>query len=180
MPIVSGDLLIKMSIKTGSAGNTTSSTAATSLGKYISTTQITDATLNNLFDDVTGDENVASNVDYKCIFIHNSHATLTAQNGIAWLSAEVAGGASAAIAVDNVAASVIGSSSAQADLIATDDTAPSAVSAYNTSTTKSGGLSIGSIPAGSCRAIWVRRTAANNAAVTNDGVTVKVEFDTAA
>lgn len=41
---------------------------------------------------VTGDENAASDVEYRCIFVHNNHATLTLQGVVVWLSAEVAGG----------------------------------------------------------------------------------------
>lgn len=177
MSIVSTDLLYKYSVTTGAAGNSTAGTAPGSLGKYISTTQITDATLNNLFDDVTGDENAASNVDYACYFVHNNHATLTWQNVVAWLSAEVAGGASTAIGVDSTAASAIGSASAQAVSVANDLTAPASVS-FTSPTTKGAGISIGSIPPGQCRAIWVRRTAANTAALASDGVTVRFEGDT--
>lgn len=52
MAITATDILFKFSVKTGAAGNSTAGTAGGSLGKYISTTQITDNTLNNLFDDV--------------------------------------------------------------------------------------------------------------------------------
>lgn len=178
MPIASSDLKYKLSILTGSAGNSLAqSDVNASLGKYISTTEITDATLNNLFDDVSGDENAASDVEYRCIFIHNSHATLTLKSPIAWLSAEVSGGASAAIAVDNTAASAIGSASAQADDVADESTAPSPALTFSTATTKGTGVSLGDIPAGYCKAIWVRRTAANTAAKDNDGVTIRVEGD---
>lgn len=180
MPIASSDLLYKYSIKTGAAGNSTASAAATSLGKYISTTAITDNTLNNVFDDISGDENAALTVDYRCIFIHNAHASLTLQSPVVWMSAEVAGGANAAIATDNVAASAIGSASAQADQIANETTAPSAVSAFSSPTTKGTGLSLGNIANGNCKAIWERRTATNSAALLNDGVTVRVEGDTSA
>lgn len=182
MAIASSDLLYKFSVKTGAAGNSTAGTAAGSLGKYISTTQITDATLNNLFDDVTGDENAASTtVDYRCIFIHNNHGSLAWQTPVVWISAETANGVDAAIATDNTAASAIGSASAQAAEIATETTTPSGVSAFSSPTTKASGLSLGaSIAAGSCKAIWIRRTSANRAALDNDSVTVRCEGDTAA
>lgn len=181
MAIVAGDILYKFSVKTGSAGNSTAGSAAGSLGKYISTTQLTDATLNNLFDDVTGDENAASDVEYRCFFVHNSHGSLTWQNVVVWLSAEVSGGTSITIAIDDTAASAIGASSAQADEIADESTAPgSGVGSFSGPTSKGTGLSLGSIAAGSCRAVWVKRTAANTVAVSNDGVTIRCEGDTAA
>ena len=181
MSIVPADLLFKLSVKTGAAGNATAGTPAGSLGKYISTTPITNATLNNLFDDISGDENAASDVEYRCIFIHNAHATLTLRSAVAWLSAEVAGGASAAIAIDDIAASAIEASAAQADEIADESTAPGAgVGAFSSPTTKGTGLALGDIAAGYCRAIWIKRTAANSAALNNDGVTIRIEGDTAA
>ena len=180
MAITATDILFKLSVKTGTAGNSTAQANVNeSLGKYISTTQITDATLNNLFDDVSGDENVASDVEYRCIFVHNAHASLTWQAPVVWLSAEVSGGANVAIAIDGVAASVIGATAAQADEVANEGTAPTG-EAFSSPTTKATGLALGNLAAGYCRAIWVRRSAANSAALDNDGATIKVEGDTAA
>ena len=180
MAIVAGDVLFKLSIKTGAAGNAAAQPDVNqSLGKYISTTAITDATLNNLFDDVSGDENAASDVEYRCIFVHNAHATLTWQSVVVWLSAETAGGANAAIAIDGVAASAIGQAAAQADEVANEGTAPTGES-FSSPTTKATGLSLGNLAAGNCRAVWVRRSAANTAALDNDSVTIKAEGDTAA
>jgi hypothetical protein len=179
MAIVAADVLFKHSVVTGSAGNSTAGTPAGSLGKYISTTQITDATLHNLFDVVTGDENAASDVEYRCFFVHNAHATLTWESVVVWLSAEVAGGCVAAISIDTTAASAIGAAGAQAKTIADEGTAP-ATQTFTAPTSKATGLSIGDLPAGQCRAVWVRRTAANTAAVDADGVTISVAGDTAA
>lgn len=180
MPIVSSDIKVKLSIKTGSAGNSaTQPDVNASLGKYISTTEITDATLNNLFDDITGDENAASDVEYRCIFFHNAHGTLTLQSPVVWISTEVSGGASVAIGIDTTAASAIGASAAQALEVANENTAPSGVS-FSAPTTKGTGLALGNLTAGQCRAIWIRRTAANTAALNNDGATIRCEGDTAA
>jgi hypothetical protein len=123
--IVAADILFKYSVKTGSAGNTTAGTAAGSLGTYVSTTQWTGGAANDLFDDISGAENAASTVDYRCIFIHNSNAANTYQNVVVYLSAEVAGGASIAVAADTTAASALGSATAPA-LTATTETAPGA------------------------------------------------------
>lgn len=182
MAITSSDILYKLSIKTGTAGNQNAQADPNaSLGKYISTTQLSGTALNNLFDDISGDENAASDVEYRCIFVHNAHATLTLQSAVVWLQSEVAGGAAIAIAIDDIAASAIGSASAQADEIADESTAPgSGVGSFSSPTTKGTGLSLGNIGPGQCRAIWVRRTAANSAALDNDGVTLRVEGDTAA
>jgi hypothetical protein len=178
MAITATDILYKFSVS-AAAGDTTAGTAATSLGDQISTTQITDATLHNLFDVVTGPENAAAEAEYRCIFVHNNHATLTWENVVCWLSAEVAGGAVAAISIDTTGVTAKGSASAQAKTIANEDTAP-ATQTFSSPTTKGTGLAIGNIPAGSVCGIWVRRTTANTSAVNNDGVTIRCEGDTAA
>lgn len=180
MPIIAADILYKLSLKTGTAGNQAAQPNVNeSLGKYISTTQITDATDNNLFDDVSGDENTALDVEYRCFFVHNAHGSLTWTAPFVWLSAEVAGGANAAIAIDGVAASPIGQAGAQADEVANESTAPTGET-FSAPTTKGTGLALSNLIAGNCRAIWVRRTATNSAALAADGVTIRVEGDTAA
>jgi hypothetical protein len=140
MAIAATDFKWKLSIKTGAAGNSAASTPAGSLGKYISTSEITDAELGNLFDNVSGDENAASDVEYRCIFLHNNHATLTLTGAVVWLSAEVSGGAATAIAIDDLPDSAIGASDAQADEIADESTAPGAgVGSFSSPVTKGTG-----------------------------------------
>jgi hypothetical protein len=179
MPIVSGDLIIRLSTKSGAAGDSTASTPGASLGKYVSTTVMSTAA-NGLFDDVSGEENAASTVDYRCIFVLNNHATLTLQSAAIYLSAEVAGGASIAIASDNIGPVAKGQAGAQAAEIANETTAPTGVSAFSSPTTRAGGIALGNIAPGQVRAVWVRRTAANSAALDADGVTFVVAGDTAA
>jgi len=179
MPITATDILLKLSRTAGTAGNQGTSTPAGSLGKYISQTVWDQGTLlNNLFDDVTGDDNAASDVEYRCIFVHNAHATLTYQNAVCWLSAEVTGGADAAISVDTTAASALAATGAQAKEVANEDTAP-ATQTFTAPTTKATGLVLGSLTAGQVKAIWVRRTATNSAALNDDGFTLSVSGDTA-
>lgn len=173
MPVVSSEILFKFSVRTGSAGNSTAGTANGSLGKYISTTQITDATLNNLFDDVSGDENIASDVEYRCIFIHNSNASISLDNVRIYILSQVAGGAGIEIGADTVAASAIGSAGAQAVEVVDENTAPTGIT-FSTPTTLGTAINIGSIPAGQCKAIWIKRTAANTGAVPNDGAVLRV------
>lgn len=181
MPIVAGDILLKLSVSAAAGNTTAQADPNASLGDQISTTQVSGTALNNLFDDVTGDESAAGDVEYRCVFVHNNHATLAFQNAVVYLSAETAGGAAMALATDNVAASAVGSASAQADTVANENTAPSAVSAFSAPTTKAAGLSLGTINAGNVKAFWVRRTVtAATAAANNDGGTIAVAGDTAA
>jgi len=181
MPISSNDLLFKYSVSTGSAGNSTAQgNPNASIGKYISTTQWAGGTLDDLFNDITGDENAASQIDYRCIFIHNNHGSLTLLGPVLWIASEVAGGANIALGVDPTAASVVGAAGAQAVLAASTLTAPAGVTFFTTCTNKASGLAMSDIPAGQCKAFWFKRLATNSAALNNDGVTIQVEGDTSA
>ena len=182
MAIVTGELLWYFSTTAGSAGNSTAGTAAGSLGKYISTTQWTGGTLHDLFDVITGDENAASTVDYRCVFVRNSNgSSLALQNAKFFLNgAQTSGGATIDIGIDPAGATPIGQAGAQAAQIANETTAPSGVS-FSAPTTKAGStISLASLPAGQCVALWIRRTAANSAAQAGDGATPRIEGDTAA
>lgn len=180
MPIVAADLPWKLSVKTGSAGNSTAGTPAGSLGRYISTTVWDQESLaNNLFDDVSGAENLAGEDEFRCVFVHNAHATLTLQSAVVYLSDQVAGGADVTIGVDPTAASAIGAASDQAVSVVDENTAPAGVT-FSAPTTRENGLSLGDIDAGECRAVWVKRTTTNSAALNSDGFTIAVSGDTAA
>ena len=178
MPITT-EILCKLSINTGPGNSTAQPNPNDSLGGFMSSTQLTAASLNNAFDDVTGDENAASDVEYRCIFFHNSHGTLALQSPRVWLQSETAGGATAAIALDGTGVVSATSASAQAERVANENTAPTG-EAFSAPTAKAAGLAVADIPAGSCVAVWVRRTAANTGALNLDGVVVRIEGDTAA
>lgn len=177
--IVPLDIKYKLSTTAGAAGNSGAGTAAASLGKYVSTTEWAADTLNALFDDVSGTENANGDTEYRCMFIHNANTANALQNAVIHLSAEVAGGANIAIGIDPTPASAVAASAAQAAQVANEDTAPAGVT-FSSPTTLGTALSLGTIPANSVRAVWVRRTATNSAALNNDGVTFLVTGDTAA
>lgn len=179
MAITATDILFRLSVATGPGDTNAQGNPNASFEDFMSTTAIVDATDNNLFDDISGDENAASDVEYRNFFVFNNHGSLTWQSVVVWLSSEVAGGANAAIAIDGTGVVDSDSASAQAETVANESTAPSGES-FSAPTTKGTGLSIGNIPADDVQAIWVRRTATNSAAQNADGVTIRVEGDTAA
>lgn len=179
--IVSSDILYYLSAPGASAGNATAGTVGNSLGKYISTTQLSSTPLDNLFPDLTGAQNAASQVDYACVFVLNNTASGNSMlNTVAWIptSGNIVGATTHAIGVDTTAASAKASASAQALVIANATTAPTGVTFVAPSATNSGGVSLGTIAPGYCRAIWIRRTATNSAPLNNDGFTLEVDFDT--
>lgn len=175
--ITSGEILFKGSV-VAAAGNTTAQADPNQwLGDQVSTTAWAGGAPNDLFDDVTGAENAASDVEYRCVFVHNTNAANVLENAVVYLSAETAGGASIAVGADTTAASAVGAATAQAVTIANENTAPAGVT-FSSPTTAGAGVALGNIGVGQVKAFWIRRTAANTAALSNDGVTIAVTGDT--
>lgn len=151
MAIAASDIVKRLSVA-AAAGNTTAGTAATSLGDQVSTTVIVDATLGELFDDVSGAEATAGDTEYRCFFVLNNHASLTYQAVTVSALSQVSGGAAFTLALDNIAVSAKGSASPQAAAIADETSAPSGVGAFG-----AGPLTIGDMAPGTVKGIWVRR-----------------------
>jgi hypothetical protein len=127
-----------------------------------------------VFDDVSGDENAASDVEYRCVFVRNEHATLTATAGKTWILSEVSGGTTLSIALTTSA-----KNTAAEGPVANENTAPTGPT-FSAPTTKSAGITIPDLAPNDYIAVWIRRTAANTVAVNADGGTLRYEFDTTA
>lgn len=175
MAVSASDIEFRFSTTTG-PGDSTSGTAATSLGDFMSTTQITTATLHNLFDVISGSENAALDVEYRCIFVTNTNGADTWSNVKVWIQDEVSGGATAAIGIDPIGVVAGTSASQQAEEINAEGTTPSTPT-FSAPTDETSGISIGNMAAGTCQAIWIRRTANDTGSVSNDGVTIRVSGD---
>jgi hypothetical protein len=93
MPIVTTDIKFYLS---GGAAN---SDPNASLGGVISSTEVSGTALNNIFDDVSGDESGPGDVEYRGIYVKNTHGSLTLQGAKLWLESEVSGGGDIAIAL---------------------------------------------------------------------------------
>lgn len=175
--ITSGEILFKGSVA-AAAGNTTAQANPNLwLGDQVSTTAWAGGGANDLFDDVTGAENAANDIEYRCVFVHNTNAANVLENAVVYLSAETGGGASIAVGADTTAASAVGAATQQALIIADENTAPAGVS-FSSPTTVGAGVALGNIGIGQVKAFWIRRTAANSSALSNDGVTIAVTGDT--
>lgn len=172
MPIVSGDIEYRLS---GGASNTDPDAA---LGGAMSTVAgglITTAVLNNLFDDVTGDEASAGDTEYRCIYIRNNHGTLTLSSAKLWIQ-------TVSPSTDSVVALALGGEglNGTAETVADEITAPVGET-FSSPTSKATGLYLGSLAAGDYYPVWVRRTiSAAASAYSNDGPTLRVEGDTPA
>lgn len=177
MAIVAADIVYRLSVVSGAVGNSVAGTANTSLGGKVSTTAITTATLNNLFDDVTGAEAAAGMTDYRCLFVLNNTAGgLTLQNATIQVLSETGPGSAITIATDNLGMTALATAAGtnQATTIANETTAPVGVSAFG-----AGPLTIGNLAPGFVQGIWLRRiVTAGMAAVTPDSVVLRVTGDT--
>lgn len=176
--IIASEIKWHFTTTAGSAGNSTANTTvSTFLGKYAASSLWAGGGTNDVFADISGAENAASQVDYAGFAIENGNGANAAQNSVAYLSSEVASGASIAIGADTTASSALGSASAQMLTIANRTTAPAGVS-FSSPTTAGSGVSLGNIAVAFVKGLWVRRTAANTAALSSDGVTLAVQVDT--
>lgn len=173
MPIISTDIEYRLS---GGAANTDKNA---SLGGAISTAGgglITPGAANNLWDDVSGAEAAAGDVEYRCIYIKNNHGSLTLQSAVVWIdSLTTSTSTEFDIALDPAAVGATATAST-----VDENTAPTGGTVtFTQPTTKGAGLTIGDIPAGSRKAIWLRRTVTAGAVSASDTGSIRVEGDTA-
>lgn len=180
MPISASEILYRLSVTTGSSGNSTGqANPNASLGTYMSTSGVTSGVLNNLFDNISGSENASSGVDYRCFFVYNSNTSGTLYSTVIWINNQVSGGASIQIGLDPTGNMVHNSTTPQATTIANESGVPAGVS-FSDAGSQASGLSIGDLSPVYCRAVWVKRSANNSSAINNDGATFTVLGDTGA
>ena len=166
MPITTADIKFFLS---GGASNTDGDA---SLGGAISTTQAS-STANELFDIVTGNEASAGSTEYRCIYIKNDNATLTLFSTLVFIETNTP-------STDTTVEIALGTSAIDGteQTIADETTAPSGTS-FSTAANEGAALSIGDIPAGEHKAIWIKRiVSASASAYDADGVTIRVKGDT--
>lgn len=169
MPIASTDIHYRLS---GGAAN---SDVNASLGGAKSSTQITSASLHNLFDLVTAAESSPGDTEYRGIYVHNNHGTLTLQSTVVWVQTETPSSGTQmdlALAGEGLNGTM--------ETVADESTAPVGET-FSHPTTKAGGLSMGNIPAGQHYGLWIRRVvSASTGAASADAGILRVEGDTAA
>lgn len=169
MPITAADIDYHLS---GGAANADPNA---SLGGIISNNQIVDASLHNLFDQVSGDEASAGDSEYRCLYVRNAHGTLTLQNAKIYVQTE-------SPSADSDELIGLGSSAINGveQTVADESTAPAGV-VFSQANGPGNALVIGDIPPGQHKAIWVRRDiSAAASAVNNDSSVFRVEGETAA
>ena len=168
MPIESTDIEFRLS---GGGSNTDPNAA---LGGAKSSTEIGTG-LHNLFDIVGSAEAAAGDTEYRCLYVHNAHATLTLENAVIYIQSNTP-------STDTSAEIAVGSSAVNGteQTIANESTAPTGVT-FSAAANLGAALALGDIPPGEHRAVWVKRIVAEGAAAYNDDqVTLRVQGDTAA
>ena len=171
MPIVAADIKYYESATTAGGIN--------SLGGAITATLASSA-VNGLFDVVSGAESAAGDTEYRCIYVKNTHATLTLQNAVLWIDTQTTSTQTdLAVGLDPAGVGD-GSTTGVAATVADENTAPAGVT-FTAPSSLGTGITIGNIPAGQAQAIWLRRNVnAGAAAFSNDTTSITVQGDTAA
>lgn len=156
------------------SGGSTNTDPNASLGGVESSNQFASpGSLHGLFDPVTSSESSAGKTEYRGIYIHNNHGTLTLVDARVFFS-------TASSQVDmGVAAEAVDTTMAT---IANEGTAPTGIT-FTHPTTYAGGLQLNGatgLGPGSRRGLWFRRTiAASTAAESNHTESYTVQGDTA-
>lgn len=163
MPIVATDIKYYLS---GGAAN---ADPMLSLGGAISTTEIA---ANTLFDDVPSAEASAGDTEYRCIYVKNTHATITLTVPKAFIQANTVG--------NRIAIALAGEGlSLAAEAVANENTAPVG-EVFSQPIDYASGLAMVDIPPGGYHGIWVRRTIPASAAAATDTFTLRVQGETVA
>lgn len=161
MAIVAGDIKKYLS---GGAANADPNAA---LGGAISSVEIVDDTLSNLFDTVTAAETSAGDIEYRAFFVKNTHATLTYEDVVVYISSNTTSpDTTVAIAIADEAVGVD-----TIETIADESTAPSGPT-FSSPSTAASGLTIGDMAPGEMKGIWVRWTVTANADAVLDAVSI--------
>ena len=176
MPVTSSDLLFKLSVNSGPGDSTPQLDINDSIGGFMSSTLVSDGVSENLFDDQFGWENVELAEDYRCFFIHNTHATLSLIEAKVWISEDVTEdyGSEIGIALDPKGPVPAITGLAQAERLTSERLSPT-VSGFVSPVTKNGGLDIEQIGPGQVQAIWLKRTAPGTNFAFDDSFTLRVE-----
>jgi hypothetical protein len=181
MAITLADVSVRYSVPSATEGDADAQpNPRASLGKHVSTTVCPSDQLHNLFGPVTRDEAMASGNRYLCLFVVNTHATLTWQGVKVWLASQLAGGAIIAIGLDPVGVVDVDDTDDQAATAASITTAPTGVT-FSRPRTEAVALSVGDVGPGQCFAVWLRQQwVADPAAKNEDWARLRVTGTTEA
>ena len=144
-----------------------------SLGGVMSSVVVTDNTLHNLFDAVSGLEHAGGDTEYRCIYIQNAHGSLTYEEAVVFIQTNTPSAESDIfIGLDPAGLN------ATATTIATEQDVPAAVSFSQP--TSGSPLSIGNMAVGAYIGLWIERViAVGTSTVSADSVVLRASGGTA-
>lgn len=164
------DLILRYS---GGSGYTGSGGATGSIGGGISNTVVANNTLNAVWDDTGTSESSAGDTEFRCLYLRNTHATLTAQSVRMWIETNTPAG-------DEIQIAVGGSAVNGTETAATDENTLSPATPATTFVTapdENSAITLGDIPAGQHKAFWIKRIVpASTTAFADDSYTIRVSF----
>lgn len=162
MPIASGDIVYRLS------GGPSNSDQNASLGGAKSSVVASAS----LFDNVDSTESATGDVEYRCFYVHNAHATLTMLGAKCWIDANTSSG-------DTFLAMALGTSALNGteQVVSGEGNAPSGVT-WLSAADEANAIVLGDIPPGQHRAAWLRRTVTAPAAAAVDTATLRVKCNT--
>lgn len=163
MPIIATDIKYRLS---GGAAN---ADPLLSLGGAKSTADAA----STIFDNVNGDESTAGDIEYRCVYVHNAHATLTMDLAILWIQANTPS-TSTTIDVGLGTSAINGIE----QTVVNENTAPTTIT-WTAAATSGAAIALGNIPPGQHKAVWLRRTVTAAAPAIADSFTLRTQCDTA-
>lgn len=173
MPIASSDIKYYLS---GGAANVDPNAALGGARSTAGGGLITTDVLNNVWDNVSGDDSAAGDTEYRCIYIDNQNGTLTLTNPIIWIQSNTAN-ANTDISIGLGSSAVDGTE----QTIANENTAPTGGVTFSAAASKGAGVALGNLAPNQHRAVWIKRVVTLGASASNnDAYTLIVEGETAA
>lgn len=167
MPIVTTDIKNYLS---GGAANTDPNA---SLGGAISSTEIVDASVNNLFGAALASESEAGSIKYRAFFVKNTHATLTYTTPKLWISTNTPS------ATTTVTVALADETGSPIETIADENTAPVGPT-FVTAVDYTNGISLGSLAPGASKGVWVKWVITAGTEAVLDEVILSVKGESAA
>lgn len=158
------------------SGGATNTNPNASLGGAISTKELVDDTLHNLFAKVGAAEALAGSTKYRALYIKNTNvASLAFQDIVAYISSQTTSGDTSieiSVATEGADATI--------QTIINEDTAPTGQT-YISAVGVAEGQGLGDLAAGSYRGVWIKRVVnAGATAYGSDTATIGVRGETAA
>ena len=145
-----------------------------SLGGAISNTPVPINVRNNLFHSVFSNRAITGDTEYRCIYVKNTHPTLTLTNSVLWTPVN-------SPSTDTIIYVAAGSSKINKteQEIALDTIEPTSV-LFKEAPYKTSGVSLGDLPPNGTKAVWIKRVLSANAnQYSLDGIVISTQGETA-